>query len=569
MTRFLPLLLVLASAALAVAPVGGQPGPKAPDPGPFPRRLLFIHVSNYLYLNPLTATGMSGGAKGPDLTRAAANRLGYEWRVPSEQVYLVPDTAAPPHQRIPMKRVITGAYEQFFATSRAQDRIVVYFGGHVLHLDGKTYLAPVEGDPGDAATLIPLDHFYDKLKACKATQKVVVWDVCRFNPERGRHRPGSEPMTPEVAKALAAAPPGVQVVLTCQPGENALEFDNLQPDGPNKVGIPGSSFLEASRYAARQAKPGAKAAEPNDPIPVEAWAGAVGGRVNEMAAFSDPKAKQTIKVVGKRPEQLIAFDPKEPPAKRFDLPTPPKGAPVADIVAEFALPGIKTDDGASDLATFPFPEEAVAPYRADVPPAEILKPANAEKYKFRLAVIEAFETMRKAWSHDAGFGLRAAFIGPNTAPAKKAIAAEQDGLATIIVKLEREITRLEEVAALRGKEPKRWQAHYDYALAQALTRLAFLHEYNLMLAHIRTENLPDLDPAKRQDGYKLVAVDQLTSKGDVRRLARQAKELFTRIIADHKGTPWAVQARRDRDVPLGLKWEPFNSKGAKEGAGCS
>mgnify|MGYP000918294318 CR=1 FL=1 len=39
-----------------------------------PRRLLFIHVSNYLYLNPLTTASVVNGSKGPDLTRPAADR---------------------------------------------------------------------------------------------------------------------------------------------------------------------------------------------------------------------------------------------------------------------------------------------------------------------------------------------------------------------------------------------------------------------------------------------------------------------------------------------------------------
>ena len=35
-----------------------------------------------------------------------------------------------------------------------------------------------------------------------------------------------------------------------------------------------------------------------------------------------------------------------------------------------------------------------------------------------------------------------------------------------IARVEAAIFRLEQLAGLRDKEPKRWQAHYDYALAQ-------------------------------------------------------------------------------------------------------
>src|SRR5262249_16391606 len=143
--------------------------------GPFPRRLLFIHISKYMYLNPLTGSSPSGD----DRTKMAASRLAFELQVPNDtknadanQLFLLSDKARPGKQKgeiqIAMKNVVTGAYEQFFNTSRPQDRIAVYFGGHALERDGKVYLAPVEGDPDDVeATLIPLADFYAKLDACK------------------------------------------------------------------------------------------------------------------------------------------------------------------------------------------------------------------------------------------------------------------------------------------------------------------------------------------------------------------------------------------------------------------
>jgi hypothetical protein len=552
----------------------GQPGtPGSPaqgsgltaSGGPFPRRMLFIHVSNYLYLNPLTATGTSQNSKGPDLTKPAANRLGYEWRVPPEQVYVVSDTAAGQDQRNPMRSVITGAYEQFFATSRAQDRIVVYFGGHVLSKkqDDKdvTYLVPMEGDPDDPATLIPLAEFYDKLKACPATQKVVIWDVSRFNPERGRQRPGSEPMTAETAAALAAAPPGVQVVTTCQADENALEFDNLQPDGPNRVGVAGSNFLEATRYAAGKNRTAAKNLGPNDPIPVDDWAAAVGKRVNDVAVFNDPKGKQTVKVSGGLPAELVAFNKDEALPPRFALPTPPKGVPVTDLVAEFALPPIDNEGSDLGVANFPFPENAIAEYKSDVPLAEIM--ANREKYLLRVHVLETFETIRKLWGTGGGEEkkeLLKKFTGKTDDAMKKQVLEQQLFPAEAIPRLEQAIILLEADEPMKAAEPKRWQAHYEYALAQAKARLAFMHEYNLALGSIRTEVLPPMKPG--DDGYKLVAAEKMKVKKEAK-YAEEAQEHYDKIIADYKGTPWAIQAKRDRAMSLGLAWQSFNSKEGK------
>ena len=70
--------------------------------------------------------------------------------------------------------MLTGDVQAFFETSRDQDRIVVYFGGHAIEKGGKAYLAPVEGEiDGDdwQKTLIPLDDFYAKLKACRRSRR--------------------------------------------------------------------------------------------------------------------------------------------------------------------------------------------------------------------------------------------------------------------------------------------------------------------------------------------------------------------------------------------------------------
>ena len=436
--------------------------PSAPG-GIFPRRLLFIHVSNYLYLNPLTSQGMTAFAKGGDLTKGAASRLAYEWRVPNDatnnQIYLLSDTAPGQDGRSPMKPVITGAYEKFFETSRDQDRIVVYFGGHVLarKVDDKdvAFLVPMDGDPDETDTLIPLADFYAKLEACKATQKVVIWDVCRFNPERGRKRPGSEPMTEEVAAALAAAPAGVQVITTCQPGENALEFYNLQPDGPGrgKFVVAGSNFLAATQYVAGK-NPGVKSIGPNDPIPVEDWVKNLSKRVTDVAATND-KSKQTLKLIGSHPETLVAFKADEASPARFDLPTPPKGSLAGDIAGELTLPGLQADEDESAIGTFPFPADALAPFAADVPITEITKPENAEKYKFRVIVLDAFKAIHDVWSKKDGSlrdRLELGEGGRVTEAIKKDVAKEQEFPGLASAKLERAIALLEAVEPLRAAE---------------------------------------------------------------------------------------------------------------------
>lgn len=542
------------------------PGGIAASSGPTPRRLLFIHVSNYLFLNPLTHCAGEGESKGPDLTRQFATRLAYEWRIPNagenNQVFIVSDTAQQ-DPRAPFKNVLMGAYESFFQTSRPQDRIVVYFGGHVLARtkgDKPTvYLVPMEGDPDDPESLIPLDEFYAKFAACPATQKVVIWDVARFNPERGRQRPGSEPMTEAVAKALSAPPAGVQAVLTCQTGENALEFNGFRPDGGVRGrSIAGSNFLDAITFVTDK-KATAKSLGPNDPFPVEEWAAAVGKRTEDVAKLADGGPKQTVKVAGTRPEPLVAFDEKEAFAKRFDLPTPPKGvapAEIAEIDRILALPNFKNDGEGFKLGDFPFPEEAMKAFRADVTLDEIMKPDNREKYLFRVTVVESLEQIRKLWGKGAN-SLRTEFTDKTSDAIKKKILEEQLFPAEAIPKLEMLMIRLEAVEGMKGTEPKLWQAHYDYTVAQVKARLAFMHEYNLALGSIRTDVLPPLDPKKGEDGYKLIATEKMKVKKEAK-LAEEAKETFTKMIEDYKGTPWAIVAKQNKAVSLGLAWKPFS-----------
>ncbi|MFO0800851.1 MAG: caspase family protein [Gemmataceae bacterium] len=529
-----------------------------------PRRLLFIQVSNYLYLNPLTTASMVNGSKGPDLTLHAANRLAHEWRVPRDkdnnQAFVVSD------KEQPMKPVMAGAIDLFLDTCRPQDRIVMYYGGHVFtkKMEDKeeAFLVPMEGDPEDVETLIPVADVFAKVKACKATQKVIVWDVCRYNPERGRLRPGSEPMSEAVAKLLTEpAPAGVQVILTCQPGENALEYYNQSFDtlDLNKK-IAGSAFLDLTRFV----KGGGKNLGENDPIPVDDWAATLAKKVIEAAALASSGEKggkfaQTVKVYGSAPQALTAANKDEAPAKRFEMPAPPKGASVADLVAEFALPPITGDDAIAELGAFPFPADALAAYKADVSVSEMKMPGNKEKYSFQLAVIEGFETMRDVWG-DAGRGkLRDSFTGVIDERLKKEVGREQDYLAVATPRIEQVLFLLEAVEPKKPQQSKRWQAHYDYAVAHAKARLAYLHEYNLALGNIKTEVLPARDP-KLHDGYRLVSSPTMKVKKEKQYLV-EAHEIFDAMINTYKGTPWAIVAKRDRALALGLAWQPYNSKG--------
>jgi hypothetical protein len=545
--------------------------------GSTPRRMLFIHVSNYLFLNPLTSAAESGtGSRGVDLVKPAAARFAFEWRIPDRdpsQLFVLSDTLSNTDSRFPLKPVITGTYEKFFDTSRAQDRVVVYFGGHAVEKDGKAYLVPAEGELDEVPSLIPLEDFYAKLTACKATQKVVIWDVCRFNFQRGKQRPGSEPMSEGLFKALSTPPAGVQAVVTASPGQNALEFFDLQPDGMPQRGkgissVAGSNFLDAMRFVAEKGKVSNRNAAPAEPLPVAAWVEAINKRVGEVAAYATQSAgselKQTVTLNGAAPETLVAHDPSAKAAERFEIPQPPRGAgsgEIGSIETEYNVPPFKPDLEAASLAMYPFTEEAIKDFKATEPLDDLLK--DKEKNKFVAKTYEAFQTIRDVWSTGVdGSKLRNTIEmtdGKVTEATKKIIKDEQVVPATAILKLETAMVELETVAAMKAEQPKRWQAHYDYAMALLKARQAYMHEYDLLMGNVHTDTLPATDPKQGHVGLKLLTTDKMKSKKDVKDLAAAAVTLYEQMIKDYPGTPWAMAAKREKGVPLGLQWQPYSA----------
>jgi hypothetical protein len=235
---------------------------------------------------------------------------------------------------------------------------------------------------------------------------------------------------------------------------------------------------------------------------------------------------------------------------------------VAKIVKEVDLPPIVPLTGKwAPLDQMPFPAAALKGYDPEVPLETIQKPENAARYRFQLAVLEAVSTTRQVWKDDRLF-VRKELVGAPTAEVKKQVIDEQLPVARAIAKLEAALEKLESVQSKRDEQPNRWQAHFDYVIAGIQARLAYLQEYNLLLAHVRSEKLPDLDPKKDQDGYRLIAKTKLQSTVSIRKMAERSDRLLERVTKDHPFTPWAAAARRDRAVPLGLEWVPVNLKTA-------
>lgn len=507
-----------------------------------PRRLLFVQLADYLYLNPLTHAAPGG----PDRARDSAARLAAGLRVPTgkdnDQLFAYSDTD--PAAALPTKDALGRVIGAFCDTTRPQDRVVIYIGAHAVEKGGKAFVVPIDGDPDAPDTLLPVADVYARLRGLSAAQKVVVWDVCRDNPERGHDRRDLGPMTAELFAALAAAPDGVEVLLSCSPGERAAEY--FAPRGPAGV-FAGSAYLDALRQAAEDLRTdGAKAAEP---IPVAALHAEATKSLAALAKLTG--AKQTPAARGAAPKDAAPFDPKGPAAKRFELPAPK--APAADakaILAELTLPPLRGDDP-GPLARLAFADAALKDYAADVSIDDVLK--DVEKYPLRVATLRALAAVRDNWpmggKEQRGVGRLSA---DPTDDEKKAIARAQEPVAKALARLEFELTELEGLAEARAKEPKRWRAHYDLARAELRLRVVLLSEYNRALGHARTETLPDLAGGR---GWRLVPVAKVEGRKDVRELAQRADDALAQLATDHPGTPWAAAAKRARAALPGTRWE--------------
>lgn len=512
---------------------------------PFPRRMLAISVSNYLYFNPISY----GGDKNSN-TSALLSRLAKSLHFPQNQIVELSDGAAGASARPPMKSVIEKTITDFVDSSRPQDRIVLLFTGHAVEQDDIPYLVPLEGESGAKGTLIPLAWVFEQLSKCKARQKVLILDVCRFDPSRGSDRPGSGPMGEKLDAALKAAPGGVQVWSSCVAGQYSYEDDNTWSVFLSRL------FGACSIDPKQRANLGIQRQE--DSIPIDALSKTVdAGTESQVTKLF--KQKQTPRVTGKEiTEGAAPFDSNEPPPPALVIQW--KGSALGK--KEQALIQAILKD-AADVPPVKNVGQGVQPIRVETFPffsADVLKdyetvPADSP---LRQTVINATKVLKK---HAQAFQ---EYFPGNIDTLKKSVPATQQKLATAKLELEETLEAMRAAGKELDKETsKRWQASYDFVLARLLEREAFSFEYNYMLSEIRTDSLPEVDPAKH-NGWRLASRDKMQCKGsegkEAKKHADEAKKILQKLSEEHKGTPWEILAKRESLTALGLEWQPALTK---------
>jgi hypothetical protein len=438
------------------------------------------------------------------------------------------------------------------------------FCGHAVEKKGKAYLIPIEGDLDDVDSLIPLDWLYEKLGACNAQEKVVIFDVCRFHPERGVERPSAGPMTDALQAALHNSPDGVSVITSCSAGEQSIEVDQyparILSDRPgvkdSTVDLRGSLFLGLARagsgptgYAEAN-----RLSAPQDELPVERFTKWMKERLADVVHVKYSDRTETLKAAIKKQAEAVAYNPAEAVPARFEFPQPPPSADpraVMAIIREVQLPPVKT-----------LREDAPPPSISDVLPfsEEVLKPYLAGELKsgdkpneFQKAVIDAVTGIRSMRMAGSSGDLPEQFGGDTNDKAKEELRKVQEVPARVEAELQDYLDDLEKVADQRDKQPKRWQVHYDYVVAQLKLRICYANQYNLALANVRGGKLPDLQPG--QNGYRLSAEPNLdkNTPANYKEMFKEAQAALTEIAKQNPNTPWALLAKSDRSLAVGLR----------------
>ena len=534
----------------------------------FPRRLLAIFPSEYLYANRISPGTFDRSFA------SLIQRLAHSLHIDAGQVLVVSDEmadgvpasvkkraspeAAKPAARLSFQRILPTrvmlerACTEFLAASRPQDRVVVLFIGHIVTLDEKSYLAPLEGDLADKDTLIQLSWLFDRLGQCKARQKVLILDSFRLDPGRGIDRPASGPMSAAFAKSLEQVPVGVEVWAPCSAEQFSYEID-------------GQSVFIDKLSEALEAGPWISGEKPENALPMPALREPVQSKVAQEVT-KVLKVKQATLWAGQMAEQGASYDAQEPLPGRLVLPAQqtasPPAAPeaVRQILKELKLPPIQlsmAEDEKIELdGVIFFARDKLAPYLPDYRSLEEIRQQPA-KFPLRVAVLDTLDLLNKEFgSGKAKETIRQFYSASGAQDAKNRILNEQKKPAQLLLALQEARARLDKAGESRDEEKaKRWQAHFDYAYAELLARIAFLEEYNLMLGRIRKDELPELEKGV-DEGWRLTPREKLQSPKDVRDLANSAHKAFAKLAKDHAGTPWEVLARREAATSLGLQWQP-------------
>ena len=144
---------------------------------------------------------------------------------------------------------------------------------------------------------------------------------------------------------------------------------------------------------------------------------------------------------------------------------------------------------------------------------------------------------------------------------KTEVRGHQTKVAKLILQLQEASDSLKEVAPLRKKETKRWQANYDYVAARLEAQIAYLNEYEAVLGQIQ-KGLAPPDPALYK-GWRLASqYDAQTGDSASKKLGNESRKKMDKIIDAYPNTPWSIL--RGAIGPAGSVWNGSRCRGSSD-----
>ena len=98
----------------------------------------------------------------------------------------------------------------------------------------------------------------------------------------------------------------------------------------------------------------------------------------------------------------------------------------------------------------------------------------------------------------------------------------------------------------------RWQAGFDLAIGRTLAVKVRTEAYNGMLAAAK-RGLKFEDA--KNNTWQLVPANEVSVGSQLANLGAKATEYLERVVENHPGTPWALLAQRELNMPIGWKWD--------------
>ena len=86
--------------------------------------------------------------------------------------------------------------------------------------------------------------------------------------------------------------------------------------------------------------------------------------------------------------------------------------------------------------------------------------------------------------------------------------------------------------------------------------LIYIYEYNNLIAQIRTDSLPALEE-KIHVGWRVNTSNKVQIKeAKVKEMVKLVSKTWAKIEKDYPMTPWAIIAKREKNIAMGMTWVP-------------